>query len=139
MIEIDCIDIELPDFNWDLVEIWLEKVIEEHGKEIGELTYFFCSDEKILEVNRESLDHNYYTDIITFDFVVADIISGEMYISLDTVRTNAIQFNSDYNEELLRVMVHGVLHLCGFKDKSDDDAGVMRLKENEALRIYNTL
>ena len=99
---------------------------------------FFCNDEKILEINRQYLDHDFYTDIISFDYSEGDIISGDIFISLDTVRTNSQKYNTDYQEELHRVIIHGVLHLCGLDDELDEDAISMREAENSALKqLYN--
>ncbi len=119
---------------------WIKSVAALHGYKLGEITYIFCTDERILEVNREFLEHDYYTDIITFDYTVQDIISGDIYISVDTVRTNAEQFgNHDYDLELLRVIIHGILHLTGQGDKTPETQAEMTHKENEALTMYSSL
>lgn len=114
---------------------WVKTVADRHGKRVGEIAYIFCNDEEILRVNREYLDHDYYTDIISFDYTEENRISGDLFISLDTVRTNAEKYHTSYDEELKRVIIHGVLHLCGFKDKTDEDEKLMREKENEALLL----
>ena len=114
---------------------WIKSVAALHNKKIGEVGYIFCSDEKILEVNRQYLQHDYYTDIITFDFEEEDLVSGEIYISLDTVKSNSEQFNTDYNEELHRVIIHGILHLCGINDKTDKEQEYMTECENQALQL----
>ena len=106
-----------------------------YGKKIGDIAYIFCNDERILEVNREYLQHDYYTDIITFDYCEGDRISGDLFISLDTVRTNAEQFGASYEEELYRVIIHGVLHLCGINDKAPGEREKMEEAENRALRL----
>lgn len=116
---------------------WIKSVAATHNKKIGSIAYIFCSDEKILEVNNEYLQHDYYTDIITFNYNEGDIISGDIFISLDTVRSNAEQYKADYNEELHRVIIHGVLHLCGINDKTDEEQEQMTKSENEALSILN--
>ncbi len=106
---------------------------------MGRLTYIFCDDEYILEVNREYLHHDYYTDIITFDYSTRRRIAGDMVISLDTVATNAEAYGRDYSEELLRVVVHGVLHLCGINDKGPGEREIMERHENEALELWKQL
>ena len=100
---------------------------------IDEIAYIFCSDEKILEVNRQYLQHDYYTDIITFDYCEGDRLSGDLFISLDTIRTNAEQFGASYEDELHRVIIHGILHLCGINDKGPGEREVMEAAENKAL------
>ena len=129
-------DIKFPEIKRRETSNWIKSVATSYNKKIGEIAYIFCSDEKILETNIQYLNHNYYTDIITFDYSEADTISGDLFISLDTVRSNAEKFRTDYNEELYRVIIHGILHLCGFKDKSPKDEKVMRQKEDEALKQY---
>ena len=114
---------------------WVKQVAASYGKKVGEIAYIFCSDEKILEVNRQYLEHDYYTDIITFDYTEGNRISGDLFISLDTVRTNAEQFDQAYERELHRVIIHGVLHLIGFDDLTDEEEKVMREKEEEALKL----
>lgn len=104
-------------------------------KRLGEIAYIFCSDEKILEVNRQYLQHDYYTDIITFDYCEGDRLSGDLFISLDTIRTNAEQFGASYEDELHRVIIHGILHLCGINDKGPGEREVMEAAENQALTM----
>ena len=106
-----------------------------YGKKVGEVGYLFCNDEKILEVNNEFLGHDYYTDIITFDYDEDDTINGDIVISLDTVRSNAELFHKDYNEELHRVIIHGILHLCGLNDKGPGERELMEAAENKALAL----
>lgn len=101
----------------------------------GDIAYIFCSDEKILEVNKAYLQHDYYTDVITFDYTEGDKISGDIFISVDTVRSNAEQFGTDYDEELHRIVIHGVLHLCGINDKGPGEREMMTRHENEALKL----
>ncbi|MDR0541505.1 MAG: rRNA maturation RNase YbeY [Dysgonamonadaceae bacterium] len=115
---------------------WIKSVIENYRKQAGNITCVFCSDDEILQINRQYLNHDYYTDIITFDYSEADVLSGDLFISLDTVKSNAEKYGTDYAEELRRVIIHGILHLCGFNDKSLADARRMREKENEALSRY---
>ena len=116
---------------------WIRRVAETYGKRIGEVGYLFCDDEKILEVNREFLGHDYYTDIITFDYCEGDTLNGDIVISLDTVRSNAEQLGKDYNEELHRVIIHGILHLCGLHDKAPGEREQMEAAENKALGLLN--
>ena len=114
---------------------WIKAVAKTYGKKVGEIAYFFCSDEKILEVNRQYLQHDYYTDIITFDYCEGKKLSGDLFISLDTVRTNAEQFNAPYETELYRVIIHGILHLCGINDKGPGEREIMEAAENKALEM----
>lgn len=125
--------VEMPSLKEKEVKEWIKQIAAKFDRKVGELAYIFCSDEKILEVNQEYLQHDYYTDIITFDYSEGKTISGDMFISLDTVRSNSEQFGTNYDEELLRVIIHGVLHLCGMNDKTDEEERKMRELENEAL------
>ena len=106
-----------------------------YGKKIGDIHYIFCDDEKILEINRQFLQHDDYTDIITFDYCEGDTLSGDIFISVDTVTANAKEYSVSFDEELKRVMIHGILHLCGQNDKTADEQQEMRIKENNALRM----
>lgn len=128
-------DFELP--NEAIISDWLEKVASAEGFQVGELGYVFCSDEYLLDINQKFLDHDTYTDIITFDYSQDNIIAGEIYISTERVEENAAEFAVDFFHELKRVLVHGVLHLCGYKDKSEEEAQLMRAKENEYLSIQS--
>lgn len=130
--------VEMPDINKKETTEWIEAVAETYGKRTGDIAYIFCSDEKILEVNRQYLQHDYYTDIITFDYTEGNRISGDLFISLDTVRTNAEQFNAPYGTELHRVIIHGILHLCGINDKGPGEREVMEEAENKALAMLRT-
>ncbi len=114
---------------------WIKAVAARYGKKIGDVAYIFCNDEKILEVNREYLQHDYYTDIITFDYTEDDVVNGDIFISLDTVRTNAEQYGQDYEHELYRVIIHGILHLCGIDDKGPREREQMEAAENHALQM----
>ncbi|GHT21488.1 endoribonuclease YbeY [Bacteroidia bacterium] len=114
---------------------WLQTVIAREGKRTGTLSYVFVSDAQILQLNRQFLNHNYYTDIITFDEVESDTISGEMYISIDTVRTNAAIYQTAFDNELFRVMAHGALHLCGYNDKTEAEQALMREMEDKSLQL----
>lgn len=119
------------------IKQWIKQVIEAKGKKTGNITYIFCDDEYLLEVNKKYLQHDYYTDVITFDYVENDLISGDIFISTDRVRENALAFGSSETEELHRVIIHGALHLLGLKDKSEKEASQMRQAENEALKLLN--
>ena len=114
---------------------WVKDVAEKHGKIVGEIAYIFCSDEYIIDVNRKFLNHDYYTDVITFDYSEGKKIAGDIFISLDTVKTNAEAFNQDYYNELERIIIHGILHLCGFKDKEPNDKEEMTFQEDEAIKL----
>ncbi|HCP93776.1 MAG TPA: rRNA maturation RNase YbeY [Bacteroidetes bacterium] len=114
---------------------WIKETISKEKKSLGEISFNFCSDEYLLSVNKEHLNHDYYTDIITFDFCENDIISGDIYISIDRVKENAKTENRTINNELHRVIIHGILHLCGYKDKKPADASVMREKEDFYLSL----
>lgn len=131
--------VELPRLDYALLARWIEDVAGLHGKILGPLTYIFCDDEKILRVNRQFLNHDYYTDIITFDYTRGRRISGDMYISLDTVRTNAEDIGAEYTAELQRVIIHGILHLCGIDDKGPGEREIMEYNENKALAILAEL
>ena len=130
-------DITMPSIKKRETTEWVKQVAANHGKKVGEIAYIFCSDEKILEVNRQYLEHDYYTDIITFDYTEGNRISGDLFISLDTVRTNAEQFDQAYERELHRVIIHGILHLCGINDKGPGEREIMEAEENKALAIIN--
>ncbi len=127
--------IKMPVLKKREVSTWIRQVAESYGKRVGEIAYIFCSDERILEVNREYLQHDYYTDIITFDYSEGGTLSGDLFISLDTVRTNAGQFGATYEEEFYRVVIHGILHLCGIDDKAPGARQQMEKAENEALSL----
>ena len=114
---------------------WIKVVAATYNKKVGEVAYIFCSDEKILEVNRQYLEHDYYTDIITFDYTEGNRISGDLFNSLDPVRTNAEQFGQPYERELYRVIIHGILHLCGINDKGPGERELMEAAENRALAM----
>ena len=119
------------------VKNWLTEVVKRRGKSVGNINYLFCDDEHLLEVNRQYLDHDTYTDIITFDYVAGGLISGDILISIDRVGENAIKFGVPFEHELRRVIVHGVLHLLGQGDKSEEEAREMRRLEEEALALFH--
>lgn len=131
--------VDLPALDYDQIERWLVAVAETHGKLLGPLTYIFCNDDKILEVNVEFLRHDYYTDIITFDYSRRRMVSGDMYISLDTVGSNAAGLGADCSTELRRVIVHGLLHLCGINDKGPGEREIMERHENDALALLTKI
>jgi rRNA maturation RNase YbeY len=131
--------VAMPTLHKTVLRSWIKAVAEAHGTRVGEVSYIFCDDEKILEVNRQYLQHDYYTDIITFDYTEGNRIGGDLFISLDTVRSNAEQFAQDYQTELHRVIIHGILHLCGIDDKAPGAREVMEAHENEALRMLAEL
>ncbi len=137
MITFDAINQSLPRLD-GCVEDWIKAVAADYGKRVGDIAYIFCDDAKILEVNREFLQHDYYTDIITFDYCRGNRIAGDLFISLDTVRTNAELYKKPYEEELHRVVIHGVLHLCGINDKGPGEREIMEAAEEKALRKLKT-
>ena len=128
-----CQNVEMPALNLPDIEKWIDHVARAHGRILGPLTYIFCDDDKIIEVNRQFLNHDDFTDIITFDYSRGKLISGDMFISLDTVRTNAELVGQTYDNEMLRVVIHGVLHLCGINDKGPGEREIMEREENMAL------
>jgi probable rRNA maturation factor len=127
--------VKMPEFNHRATTAWIKAVAATYGRRVGEIGYMFVSDEKILEVNNQYLGHDYYTDIITFDYDEGDVINGDIVISLDTVRSNAEQFGKTYDDELHRVIIHGILHLCGINDKGPGEREIMEANENKALAL----
>ena len=137
MITYNCEGVKMPNIKKREVTAWIKDVAATYGRKVGEIGYMFVNDEKILEVNREYLGHDYYTDIITFDYDEGDCINGDLVISLDTVETNARQFGKSYDEELHRVIIHGILHLCGINDKGPGEREVMEAAEDKALAMIS--
>lgn len=136
MIDIFFEEIEpLTELNPDFYESWLDQVANLEKKKLGDISLIFTSDEHLLTVNQQYLDHDYYTDIITFDYSEDDFVSGDLFISVDRVRENAVENNVSFLHELNRVVVHGVLHLCGYKDKSESEEQMMRAKEDQMLQL----
>ena len=131
--------VKIPSIKRRETSAWIKSVALTHGKKIGDIAYIFCDDEKILEVNREYLQHDYYTDIITFDYTEENVISGDLFISLDTVRSNSELLGVSYEQELHRVIIHGILHLCGINDKGEGEREIMEMHENKALAICPAL
>lgn len=123
--------------NESKYEEWIDAVIESEGKEGGEINYIFCDDDYLLEINKQYLDHDTLTDIISFDYTMGDLISGDIFISIDRVKDNAKEYEVSFHVELLRVMCHGVLHYCGYKDKTEEDEKIMRLKEQEKMNMFH--
>ena len=145
--------VEMPPIQQSEITAWVKAVAGTYDKRVGEIAYIFCSDEKILEVNRQYLQHDYYTDIITFDYCQGNRIAGDLFISLDTIRTNAEQFQAPYETELHRVIIHGILHetelhrviihgilhLCGINDKGPGEREIMEAAENKALDLLTQM
>ena len=134
------------DFNYETefsldnevaISRWIANVILSENKKEGEINYIFCDDEYLLQINQEHLDHDTLTDIISFDYCVGNELHGDIFISIERVRENALDFNVSFTEELKRVMVHGVLHYCGYKDKTENDEKLMRQKEEEKMTMFH--
>ena len=137
MIQFHTIDVMMPQLDFDRVKRWITCVIEKAGYEVGELHYYFCSDEALLNINRDRLGHDFYTDIVTFPLTdCSHYISSEFCLSLDRIAENSLNFGRTFESELLRVIIHGVLHLTGFDDLTDEQEKEMRSKEEECLEIY---
>ncbi|MGP1473641.1 MAG: rRNA maturation RNase YbeY [Prevotella intermedia] len=135
MITYNAEGVKLPKIGKRDTTRWIKAVAATHNRKVGEIGYMFVDDEKILEVNNEYLGHDYYTDIITFDYCEDNVLNGDIVISLDTVRTNAEKFGKTYEDELFRVIIHGVLHLCGINDKGPGEREIMEENENKALAL----
>ncbi len=136
MLEIVFEDIPPFNLNESSVSDWFSQVSLQEAKELGDLTIILCTDDYLLNINRQHLNHDYYTDIITFDYSDFPIVSGDLFISVDRVKDNALDFKVSFDHELHRVIIHGFLHLCGYLDKSKEDAALMRSKENQALSLF---
>jgi rRNA maturation RNase YbeY len=121
----------------DAFSSWISLVIVSENKKEGDINYIFCDDDYILEINKQYLNHDFYTDIISFDYSVGNELHGDIFVSIDRVRENAVDFDVTFDEELKRVIVHGVLHYCGYKDKLQDEEVLMRLKENEKISMFH--
>jgi len=124
--------------NEEHVAEWIERIIESEDKELGEISYIFCDDEYLHKINMEYLDHDTLTDIISFDYTEGNLISGDIFISVERVQDNANDFNVPFEQELKRVLAHGILHYCGYKDKSEADEQLMRSKEEEKMNMFVT-
>lgn len=123
--------------NESKYEDWIDSIIESEVKEPGEINYIFCDDDYLLEINKQYLDHDTLTDIISFDYCIGDLISGDIFISIDRVKDNAQEYDVSFNNELLRVMSHGILHYCGYKDKTQEEQLLMRTKEQEKINMFH--
>lgn len=128
-------NVKFPNIKRRETTAWIKRVAATYGKKVGEVGYLFCDDEHILQVNNEYLGHDYYTDIITFDYCEGDVLNGDLVISLDTVHSNAELFGKAYDEELHRVIIHGILHLCGLNDKRPGERAQMEAAEDAALKL----
>ena len=128
------------DFKLDqegLYADWISNVISSENKVEGDINYIFCDDDYLVEINKRYLDHDTLTDIISFDYSIGNKLHGDVFISIERVGENAVDFNVDFNEELKRVMVHGILHYCGYKDKGEDEERLMRQKEEEKMKMFH--
>lgn len=139
MISFESLKVVMPNLDFSKVDLWLGRIASRYNKKIGNLNYLFCDDEEILRVNKEFLQHDYFTDIITFDYSRKDKVGGDIFISLDTVRSNSEELSVAYDSELLRVIAHGLLHLCGIDDKGPGQREIMEKHENEALLMWDEL
>ena len=139
MITFNSLSLPIPALDVRTEEAWLRRVAAQHERRLGEINYIFCNDEEILATNRQYLQHDYYTDIITFDYDEGDRINGDIVISLDTVRTNSEKFGKPYDEELHRVIIHGILHLCGINDKGPGEREIMEANEDRALALLDEI
>lgn len=135
MIHFTTQDTEMPTLNQAAIRRWIKTIAAHYGFAVGNIHYIFCSDQRELEVNRDFLGHDYYTDVITFDYSTPTTINGDIFISLDTVRSNAAMVGVDFENELMRIIIHGILHLTGQEDKNPDAKAQMTAKENHALSI----
>ena len=136
MVTVDYIDIaEVPGVNPEFLFEWYSDVVKQYSLELGDVAVVFCSDDHLLEMNKQYLHHDYYTDIITFDYTEGGVVSGDLFISVDRVAENASDLKIEFTDELHRVCVHGLLHLCGLKDKSEADELKMREAEDSALKL----
>ncbi|EAZ96788.1 hypothetical protein FBBAL38_05175 [Flavobacteria bacterium BAL38] len=123
--------------NEEQYEVWISRIIESEGFDEGEINYIFCNDEYLHKINVEYLDHDTLTDIISFDYTVGNLVQGDIFISIERVQDNANDFNVSFDEELKRVLSHGVLHYCGYKDKTPKDEALMRSKEEEKMQMFH--
>ena len=137
MITYNADGVKMPKIKRKDTTAWIKAVAQTYGRKVGEVGYMFVNDEKILGINNEYLGHDYYTDVITFDYDEGDVVNGDIVISLDTVRTNAELFDKAYEDELYRVIIHGILHLCGLNDKGPGEREIMEKAENKALEMKN--
>jgi len=139
MIQYIAENVKMPKLEKQRINRWIKEIAAGYGKKTGDIAYVFCDDQKILEINNQYLEHDYYTDIITFDYTTGNTISGDIFISLDTVKSNADEYGADFETELHRIIIHGILHLCGNDDKSPELRIDMTDKENKALGQLNQM
>lgn len=139
MIQYIAENVKMPKLEKQRINRWIKEIAVGYGKKTGDIAYVFCDDQKILEINNQYLEHDYYTDIITFDYTTGNTISGDIFISLDTVKSNADEYGADFETELHRIIIHGILHLCGNDDKSPELRIDMTDKENKALGQLNQM
>ena len=137
MVDINYEETDDLELSVDKVGYWIEEICSNEDKKVGDLSLVFCSDNFLLEINQQHLNHDFFTDIVTFDYCVDDLISGDLFISVDRVFENSAVYDVSFLHELHRVIIHGVLHLCGYKDKSEGDKVIMRMKEDEALELIS--
>ena len=123
--------------NEDVFSEWIEQVVLSEDKMLGEVNYIFCDDEYLHKINVDYLDHDTLTDIISFDYSEGNLVQGDIFISIERVADNASDFEVPFNEELKRVMIHGILHYCGYKDKSENEERIMRKKEDEKIKMFH--
>lgn len=131
--------VKKPKLKYRVISTWLKKIINKYSFIAGDLTYIFCDDDYLKSINVKYLNHDYYTDIVTFDYCKDKVVSGDMFISVDRVKENSVLFNCNFTDELLRVMVHGLLHLLGYLDSTDSETETMRRIENECIVMYREI
>lgn len=136
MIEFVTEDIDKFLFDSETIVDWIDKIVTNENKILGEVCFILCSDDYLLNINNEYLKHNYFTDVITFDYSEANILSGDIFISIDRVKDNSTSYNISFNREFFRIIIHGILHLIGYDDKTEEDKLVMTSKEDESLKLY---
>ena len=139
MISYNTDNVKMPALKRRATNAWIRAVAARYGKQVGDVAYIFCDDAKILEVNRQYLQHDYYTDIITFDYCEGNTLHGDIFISLDTVRSNAAEFGATFDNELHRILIHGMLHLCNKADKTPEARAELTRKENDALTLLTQI
>ena len=137
MIDYNFEETEELDINYDITNNWISSVINKNNKILGDITYIFCSDDYLLNINKQYLNHDYFTDIITFNYCERDVVSGDIFISIDTVRSNSETYEVSFLNERYRVIIHGILHLLGYNDKTDEEQDEMTRQENLSLEILN--
>ena len=132
-------DIFRPEIDFRMCKKWIDNVVKKEKYVVSDISIIFCSDAYLLQINQQYLNHNYYTDIVTFDYSEKGKISGDLFISIDTVESNSKKFSTNFMNELHRVIIHGILHLLGYNDKSEDETVIMRKKEDQYLSLLETL